>query len=231
MTDEAKVLTRLARAVADRNSKQPLTSRLCEACRQVLSADGAAITVDGLSVNRLTVAATSDLSARLEDVQEVLGQGPGYDAYSTGAPVILVVGDEARSRWPLFVDEVEPFAASAKLWALPMRPNGTVLGVLTLVNQGGRSLGEDLGIAQFLSDAVGAALLRDPLSQANFGEGGPWSQRAEIHQATGMVAAQLRIGPEDAIALLKAHAYAHDLDLAGVAHLIAERKLDFSVGD
>jgi hypothetical protein len=125
---------------------------------------------------------------------------------------------------------VRQLTRSLTIYALPMRPGPNVLGVLTLLRRGSGTLTEELPIARFLSDAVGAALMRDPLSGADFGRGGPWSQRAEVHQAIGMVCAQLRIGPEDAMALLKAHAYADDLDLTAVATLVTGRRLDFLDG-
>ena len=44
-------------------------------------------------------------------------------------------------------------------------------------------------------------------------DSGAWSSRAGIHQATGMVIAQLGISPDDALAVLRAHAYAEDIPL------------------
>jgi AmiR/NasT family two-component response regulator len=54
-----------------------------------------------------------------------------------------------------------------------------------------------------------------------------WSARAELHQATGMVIAQLNIPADDALALLRAHAYAHDTTLGDVAQQVITRQLDF----
>jgi hypothetical protein len=87
-----------------------------------------------------------------------------------------------------------------------------------------------MGVAQFLADALGAALLRDPGSQAELAPG-PWSSRAQIHQATGMVVAQLKINSEDALVLLRAHAYAHDTSLDAIAAEVVGRQLDFSAPD
>jgi hypothetical protein len=230
MTEQARVLARLATVVADRAAERPLTWRLCEACRQLLGADSAAITIDGATLNHLTVAVTDDLAARLEDLQEVLDQGPGRDAFLTGQPVITTLDAEADTRWPEFTEAVRQLVESLTIYALPMRPGPNVLGVLTLLRHGTGSLAEELPTARFLSDAVGAALMRDPLSGADFGKGGPWSERAEVHQAIGMVCAQLSVGPEDAMALLKAHAYAHDLALPAVSALITSRRLDFLDG-
>lgn len=47
----------------------------------------------------------------------------------------------------------------------------------------------------------------------------------EIHQATGMVSAQLRISVTEALARLRAYAFAHDQRLRDVAHAVLQRRL------
>jgi len=51
---------------------------------------------------------------------------------------------------------------------------------------------------------------------------------AEIHQATGMVLAQLGIDATDALARLRAHAFAHQQPLLVVAADVVARRLIFS---
>jgi ANTAR domain len=82
--------------------------------------------------------------------------------------------------------------------------------------------------AQFLADAIGAALMKDPPPMESELDAGPWSARAQVHQATGMVLAQLRVSAEDALALLRAHAYSHNLTVAEVAEQVTDRRLRFS---
>jgi GAF domain-containing protein len=231
MSDRADVLARLARAVAVNAAEQPLTNRLCEACRVMLGADTAAITIENTSPNRVTLCATNDIAARLEDVQDLVGEGPGRDAFVSGFPVIASLDREAERRWPLFASSARRAIGPLTIYAFPMRPGSAVLGVLTLTRCDQDGLDEDLPMAQFLSDAVGAALLRDPLSQADLTESGSWASRSEVHQATGIVVAQLRVPVDDALALLKAHAYAHDLLLEDVARLVIERRVDFTGHD
>jgi AmiR/NasT family two-component response regulator len=55
-----------------------------------------------------------------------------------------------------------------------------------------------------------------------------WSTRAEIHQATGMVVAQLGISSQDAFARLRAHAFAEHRMLGEVAEDVVARRLIFS---
>jgi AmiR/NasT family two-component response regulator len=46
-----------------------------------------------------------------------------------------------------------------------------------------------------------------------------------------MVMAQLGLRPEDALALLRAHAYADNTSLNEVSQAVIERRLDFVVSD
>jgi hypothetical protein len=229
MSPRGDVLARLAVLVAVDAARRPLSWRLCEACRQLLGAERAAITLNNSGRDRVTLASTDALMARIEDVQDVLGEGPGWDAYASGRLVSATM--TAENRWPRFSDEIREFGGASTLFAVPMHPSTLVLGVLTFLRTPEQAPDTDLDTAQFLSDAVGAALLRDPEAYAGYGAGGPWSERVVIHQATGIVCAQLRISVEDALALLKAHAYAHEMNLHEVAQLVIDRQIDFRIGD
>ena len=57
---------------------------------------------------------------------------------------------------------------------------------------------------------------------------GLWNGRAEVHQATGMVLAQLEISAQEAFVRLRAHAFATRRPLADVAGDVVARRLDFS---
>ena len=74
---------------------------------------------------------------------------------------------------------------------------------------------------------IAAALVADAPTQHQAGHG-PWSERAEVHQATGMVVAQLGLPEEDALALIRAHAYSRDQSVGRTAKDIIEHRLTFS---
>lgn len=231
MTDKAAVLAQLARVVATEGSQQPLPVRLCLASMFILGAEGAAITLSYTDAARLTVCATDEVSARLEDLQDVLGEGPGPDAYRTGRIVRAELGQDESRRWPTFAESALTAVGPAAISALPIRPGMDVLGVLTVYQLPARPLEREPAVAQFLADAVGAAMLRDGGLQDDGGGGAPWLARAQVDQATGMVVAQLGVSPEDAVALLRAHAYADNASMATIAAEIIERRLDFSLPD
>jgi hypothetical protein len=232
VTDKAAVLAQLARAIAARDHQSPLPLRLCEACVEILGADGAAITLAYTGSERVTLCTTDPAAARLEDLQDVLGQGPGPEAYTSGEAVVAHLDDtDSKTPWLMFADAAHAaLGFSATIYALPIRPETKVLGVLTLYQERSRPLAQDLGAAQFLADALGAALMRDTDAHSELAPG-PWAARARIHQATGIVVAQLHVSSDDALALLRAHAYAHDTTLDTIAAEVVDRRLDFSVTD
>jgi AmiR/NasT family two-component response regulator len=54
------------------------------------------------------------------------------------------------------------------------------------------------------------------------------AHRAEVHQATGMVLVQLGIGPADALARMRAHAFVNQRLLIDVARDVVDRRLVFT---
>ena len=226
MNGRAAVLAELAVSAAQSPTDTPLPERLCRACVEVLGAQGGAITLASTRPERLTLDSSDGTSARIEDLQDVLGEGPGQDAYRTGHAVVAHVDGAAGGPFPIFTELAEDIAGSVTVWALPMHPAGTTIGVLTLYRSAG-DLRYGLEDAQFLADAVGAALLDDSVEHAG-DRFSAWSERARVHQAVGMTVAQLRLAPEDAMAILRAHAYAEGTTLGAIAADVVERRLDFT---
>jgi hypothetical protein len=226
VNDKASVLAELARVLATQSSRLPLAHRLCMSATFVLGAEGGAITLAYTAEDRVTLCTTDERAERLEDLQDVLGQGPGPTAYSTGRQTRAVLGTGGDERWPEFDRVATATLGRMDIRAIPMRPHASVLGVLTCHLPESTDRTFDEATAQFLADAVAVALLQDPDAFVT-DSAGPWSSRAQIHQATGMVVAQLRVSTGDALALLRAHAFAADTSLQQVAASVLRRELDF----
>jgi len=224
MMDRTGILAKLAR-IAAADTDRHLADRLCDAARLILNATGASIAVqDGPT--RLALSATDDRARAFEDLQDVLGQGPCITAFSATAPVTTTLDDQPDPRWPEFSRTAWQRVGPATIQAIPMRPAGQQFGVLAAYfTDGGPTQSDESAL--FLAAAIGAALLRDPELTSDADADSRWSARAEVHQATGMVVVQLRVSPDDALAILRAHAYAHDASLADIAHLVVTRRLDF----
>ena len=233
----ARLLAQLARSVAREGSGLPLATRMCRACATILGTGGGALTLAYADPERVRIGATDENAAQLDDLQEVTGEGPSYEAYRTGTWVEATVGDRAgpasgSSRWPMFEAAVSETLGACVLYAVPVLPRTRPLGVLTLYQMVKRPLLLDREEAMILVDAVGVALVNGtPADPGLTTEPASWPVRAKMHQATGMVMAQLFISPEDALALLRAHAFAHDSSLGEVSELVVSRRLDFTTTD
>ncbi|MFI5707095.1 GAF and ANTAR domain-containing protein [Kribbella sp. NPDC051620] len=227
MTDRLQLFVRLATLAAADETHTDLAGRLCAAGRSILGADGAAITVENISSNRTTLSTTDGVMATLEDLQDVTGEGPCLDAFRHSTHFVLALNDRPGGRWPEFARSAWQAVGDLTMYSFPMRPGGKIFGVISVYLSNGRELPEPIDTAQFVANAVGAALLGDPTAAEGFGTDSPWASRAQVHQACGMVAAQLRLPPDDGLAILRAHAYAYNLTLAETARQVVDRELDF----
>jgi hypothetical protein len=231
-SSHAALLSRLALAVAHEPESHPLTLRVCRATRSLLGAEGASITLDNSTPNRVTVCATDKPAGLLENLQDVLGEGPCRDAFDLDEPVESALDQSATGRWPQFAPAAEVVIGhDGVLWSIPMHAAGEVIGAVSLYRRMPGPLVESLDGAQFLADAAAAALIRDPLALEAYttsADVGGWSSRAQIHQASGMLAGKLHIAIEDALALLRSHAFTGGLELGDVAAAVVERRLDLS---
>ena len=227
------LLVRLARAIATTPSTRALSESLCLACRDLAGADSATLTVGRTTASRVTLFATDDTAARLEDLQEILGEGPGHTAARSGELETCSLQDGRSAAWPQFAVAALDLVGPATLYAVPMRPDDVVFGVMTLyqVTHAESPLAMEGSTLLRLAAATGSALVRDPQASATELGQGPWQSRARVHQATGMIVAQLRLEPEDALAVLKAHAYAGETTLADVAGRVIDRTLRFHPPD
>jgi len=226
-TDDQQAFAKLATALASLSREESLTARLCEASRRMLDADGAAMTLDYTGAGRLLVHATDEMSAKLDDLQDVLGEGPSVEAAHTGEVVVARLGDSDVSRWALLSDRLSDVGFVGTLVAVPLRAELSILGVLSL-HRRGPDRDVDLSSANFLGVTVGTAILQDPrVGLPDQLVSDAWAERAQIHQATGMIVAQVGVRAEDAMALLRGQAFARNATLMDVARDIVARRINF----
>jgi hypothetical protein len=229
VTDRATLLSRLAQAVAREPAEHPLTWRVCHAAREVMGVDGASITMDNSAPNRVILCATDMRSDMLENLQDVLGEGPCRDAFDLGQPMQTGLDRHAASRWPQFVPAAEKIVGTdAVLWAFPMHSAGDVIGTMNLYRLSQSPLVESIDAVQFLADTLATTLLREPSALAEMADASAWSSRAVVHQATGMLVAQLGVSIDDALAVLRSYAFVNSAHLTDVARAVVERKLNLT---
>jgi hypothetical protein len=215
-----ELLNLLVRSLARTDTDRPLPLRLCQACVSAFQAQGGALTVAYSDTPEERVAvSTPGVFERLEPLQEVLGEGPVHQALAEDRLVVMHLGAVA-DEYPVFSQLAGSVAADVTLYAVPMRPGGRVVGVLSLYVATDPHA-RDVEELQFMANALGAFLQGDvePLD---------WSERAVFHQAIGMVVAQLGVNPDDASAVIRAHAFSRSASLLSVAQGVVDRRLTFS---
>jgi hypothetical protein len=211
-----------------------LACRICQACLDGLDVDGAAISLLTASVSRETLWATDAIAELLEDLQFTLNEGACMEAATTGNPVLvpdLHRGSES-ARWPIFAAAVAEQTRVAALFALPLQWGAVNLGVLDLYRIAPGGLSEPQWRDALAAADIAALMMLGQRTDPGEGGGG-WldpalGHRAEIHQATGMVLAQLGISATDALARLRAHAFVHQRLLIDVARDVVARRLVFT---
>lgn len=236
MPDGPDLALRLTHVLARSRREGPLALRLCHAVVDVAGARDCVICLGTSPRDRSVLCATSRTMTRFEEAQELLQEGPSIDVHSTGLAVRDAAVQVVGGRWPALRDATADLDLAGRVHALPMRTGRDVLGVLT-VHHDPFSVPLSVSPAglQFLADAVGAAILNelpdafDESDTATSGlpDGVLWSQRDQVAQATGMVVAQLGLDPGDALAVLRAHAFAQSATLVEIARRVVGRELDF----
>jgi hypothetical protein len=226
-----RALLSIARTLRD---DRVLAERICQAAVEGLEVDGAAISLLTASTLRETLYATDATAELLEDLQFSLGEGPCVEAATGGGPVLIAnLNDPGQtSRWPMYAAAVVDQARVSAVFAFPLQWGSINLGVLDLYRRDPGSLSSgQVRDAISASDAAALMLLglrTDPDPEGDAVWDRSWSKRAEIHQATGMVIAQLGISPTDAFARLRAHAFTEGVSLSDVARDVVARRLRFT---
>lgn len=220
-----------------------LAQRICRACIAGLDVDGAVLSLLTATVSRTTLWASDATAELIEELQFTLNEGACMEAATTGRPVLVpdLRHSTETARWPMFAAAVAEQTKVRALFALPLQWGTVNLGVLDLY----RLTAGGLSAAQYrdaLSATDIAALLMlgqrtDPTLGIELGEDSGISQswlnessghRAEVHQATGMVLAQLEISATEALARLRAHAFVEQRLLIDIAHDVVSRRLRFT---
>ncbi|MFJ7075394.1 GAF and ANTAR domain-containing protein [Streptomyces sp. NPDC098781] len=202
-----------------------IPARLCAVAVELLPVSGASVSLhsEGLPVQ---LGASSAQAAYVTELQATLGDGPCQSAAQSGAPVFacdLTCGQDVL-RWPVFAQEATAAGVRAS-YSVPLGSETVCVGTLDLYRDSPGDLTDrDLRMARLVAGLMTVALIELPhADEADEPGGDRWlnglaADHDQVYQATGMIMAQLGVGTEEALARLRAHAFAHGrtaLDVAG----------------
>jgi hypothetical protein len=198
---------------------------LCLAAVSILP-DLRGAAVSGYDTHRVPylLAVTDEWTRRAEEIHQLVGEGPAVEAYTSQGPVVVTHLDDEQGRWPGYVAAAEGTDLGG-ICALPVKLNGVTLGSITLYSRHSGDKGwQEWLDGSFLAAAAAKALLAD-LDAIDDGLqfGDPGDERIQV--ATGMLAVQLDLGIDEALARMRAFAFSNARGLAEVAEAIVDGSL------
>lgn len=242
---EVKVLSRAERVAAvvetrARVSGVPMsTSLLCQVAAAHLEVAAVAVSVPGGLLSAQTLGVAGAFARPLEELQVILDEGPSHDGLSYGAPVFVedLAAPAEHARWPLYAPAATDQGVLAQ-FVLPMQVGAARFGVFVLYLDRVGGLGaERLGEARIFGEVALGLLIDHAAGGALGAEDEPrprqpfLDDRAEIHQATGMVSVQLGADLATALLRLRARAFADHRLLSDLAADVVARSLRFRPDD
>ena len=213
-----------------------LLERLCLLAISQVPCDGAAVVImaDGIPAGAL---ANAGECARVVTGAEFdLGEGPAFESISTDRPVLINHLDaDATAAWPVVGARLVD-AGISSIFTFPLRLGAIRLGVAHMIRLSSIPLDDDSfatarALADLMTDA--ALFLQAGLVDAKFDDllSAAGKDRLRVHQATGMVAEMLGCPMPDALARLRARAYAEGIPLFDLATSVINRTVVFRYDD
>lgn len=199
-----------------------LPERLVTACARVIPVTGVGIMLMTEAGPAGMIASSDVPAAKMEELQFTLGEGPCVESSRTGRPVLQPdLALTGPARWPAFAAGALN-AGILAIFALPLQIGGIRLGVLDLYNdRSGPLSASQLTEALFFADAATTILLQLQAQAApdrsDIGSIVVLEDRAEVHQATGVVAIHANVPLTEALALLRARAFVTERPIIALA--------------
>ena len=204
--------------------------RLCTVAARTVPASGVGVSVMGEEGTRGVAAASDPVGRMLEELQFALGEGPCIDAFVSRRVVLEPdLGNGASARWLAYAPAAHAQGVGA-VFAFPLQVGAARLGVMDVYRNSPGLLSE-ASFAQALTFAeVAVEMLLDAQSKAVAGEVAEGLDHAldshyVVYQAQGMTMVDLGVSLVEALARMRAHAYAHGRPLWEIARDIVAGRL------
>jgi GAF domain-containing protein len=179
-----------------------------------------------------SLCSANEMSDLIEQLQYALGEGPCVDAYRQDYPVLEP--DLAQPDTPRWLAFTPPAIAAGvrAVFGFPLQVGSVHLGALNLCRDRPGPLSDDqhadaLVMAGIAAQAVLVLQTGAPPERLASELGACADFHYEVHQASGMVAAQLEVSVGQALVRLRAYAFGNDRALNEVAKDVVARKLRF----
>jgi len=193
---------------------------------------GAGIMLMSGDIPRGPICTSDSVSAVVEQLQHDLGEGPCVDAFRNDRPVLEPdLANPVTPRWLGFSGPAVAAGVRA-IFGFPLQVGSVRLGALNLYRDIPGPLSDDQhSDALVMADVVAQALLvlqaKAPPGQLAAELEADADFQFVVHQAAGMVAAQLEVSVGLAMIRLRAYSFGNERSLTDVARSVVARELRF----
>jgi len=227
---------RAHKLIAEQPGPDRRPGNVADALRRICGAGAVALAASGVGVSVLTdegipgFSVASDRGSQyLEELQFTLGEGPCMEVIATSRPVLVAEVVASAERWPAYAAAVLERGIRS-VFAFPLQAGAAKLGVLDVFRaQAGELTRDEVAHSLTFAEIARVTLLdgQDRTSDGALPDGfaDTLGYRAEVFQAQGMVMVQLGVSLTQALARMRAYAYAEGRPLADVARDIVARTL------
>jgi ANTAR domain-containing protein len=190
---------------------------------------GAAVTLFGPESVETLAAASDERAKAVQDIEFALGEGPAHSSVELRSAV-RARGVALLERWPVFGPAAADLGVTDVV-AVPVQLVGTPLGALTVLDPRGCAVQDGFERLHVIAETLSRIMLgprRNPENRGGAELPSFFAQadiHATVHQASGIVAAQLGCPTAEALSLIRAHAYAEGVSIDSVAQDIVDRRL------
>ncbi|MER7651767.1 MULTISPECIES: GAF and ANTAR domain-containing protein [Streptomyces] len=231
---------RLVHAAARKRDRARLPQRLCAALCRGLPVEEVSLCLSTSPTSQQVLGTCGAAALCLEEVQFETGEGPGTDAATTGRPVLYPDLRTQPMPYPFFAPRLQEEAAHvAAVYAFPLSLGTHTFGTAQCVRFDPLCLNA-LALAQAAAAMDAAAGLVADFCLPHFAADDtlPWEPAETIdahwgttYRATGVLAGILDTSVADALARLRALAFATGRPLPALAHDILHNRRPTAGGD
>ena len=201
---------------------------LADRCVELLGAAEVGLVLAGPS--GLQVMASSSERMKLTELLEVqFDEGPCFECYAMGLPLLNQRLASADARWPRFAPKARQ-SGFQTVHAVPLRLRDEVIGAMNVFDTSLHEMtSTEANLLRAFADAATIGILQERTvkqqSDLSIQLQGALNSRIAVEQAKGIVAERLKVDMDTAFGMIRQHARNHGSKLSAVADALIHGSL------
>ncbi len=235
LQDLNDVLVDFARTLVRSHDVETVLGRLLDGVVKVLGVWGAGVSLADDNGQLRFVAATGEVVARLQALEDDVDRGPCREAYDSAVPVVVADLDAVADRWPRLVAQATAAGVHAVM-GIPMVVNGEPIGALNVYEKQHAVFDEQqVSTARILADVATGYIVnvrdldraRELAAQLQHA----LNSRVLIEQAKGFLSAAMSVNVDTAFDILRSYSRNRGVNIHRVAAQVVDGTLQLVQGN